>query len=216
MSLGSNKLTVGSNNLSTTFSGVIDDQCFGGSLTKVGSGKLTLSQANTYTGGTAISAGTLFVTNTRRSGTGSGAVQVNAGKLGGTGRISGTVLVGTGSGVGAFLTPGTMTAIPATLTIQKMLTFRADATFHFGFRSSNITADKVVGRGVTSGSGALIFFDHVDSGALPLGTVFTAMITPRRLQLRAGLPILPMARPLPSTTSRSKPIAKEATATIWH
>jgi hypothetical protein len=69
----------------------------------------------------------------------------------------------------------TMTAIPATLTIQKTLTFRADATFHFGFRSSNITADKVVARGVTIGSGALIFFDHVDSGALPLGTVFTAI-----------------------------------------
>jgi autotransporter-associated beta strand protein len=83
VSLGSNKLTVGGNNLSTTFSGLIDDQGFGGSLTKVGSGKLTLSRANTYTGGTAISAGTLFVTNSVGSGTGRGAMQVNAGKLGG-------------------------------------------------------------------------------------------------------------------------------------
>lgn len=175
VSLGSNKLTVGGNNLRTTFSGVIDDQGFGGSLTKVGSGKLTLSQANAYTGGTTITGGTLFVTNGAGSGTGRGVVQVNAGKLAGTGKISGTVLVGTGSGVGAFLTPGTITAIPATLTFEKKLTFRADATFHFGFKSGNITADKVVARGVTIGSGALIFFDHVDNGTLPLGTVFTAI-----------------------------------------
>src|SRR5882757_3097235 len=180
--LGARNLTVGSNNLGTTFSGVIQDGGTaggaGGSLTKIGSGKLTLSGANTYTGGTTISAGsngTLFVTNRRGSGTGGGAVQVNVGKLGGTGKISGSVTVGTGSGAGAFLTPGTVTATPRTLTIQKMLTFRADGTFHFGFKSSNVTADKVIARGVTIGSGALIFFDHVDVGTLPLGTVFTAI-----------------------------------------
>jgi autotransporter-associated beta strand protein len=179
--LGARNLTVG-NNLGTTFSGVIQDGGIaggaGGSLTKIGSGKLTLSGANTYTGGTTInagSAGTLFVTNRRGSGTGSGAVQVNVGKLGGTGKISGSVTVGTGSGAGAFLTPGVVTATPSTLTIRKRLTFRADGTFHFGFKSSNITADKIIARGVTIDSGALIFFDHVDVGTFPLGTVFTAI-----------------------------------------
>jgi len=75
ISLGANNLTVGSNNLRTTFSGVIQDGGTGGgaggSLTKIGNGKLTLSGANTYTGGTTInagSAGTLFVTNRRGSG----------------------------------------------------------------------------------------------------------------------------------------------------
>ena len=60
--LGAFRLTVGSNNLSTTFSGVIQDGGVGpggGSLTKIGSGTLTLSGANTYTGGTLINAGTL-------------------------------------------------------------------------------------------------------------------------------------------------------------
>ena len=177
--LGANNLTVGGNNLSTTFSGVIQDGGLnggiGGSVTKIGSGKLTLSGANTYTGGTTINAGTLFVTNRRGSGTGSGAVQVNVGKLGGTGKISGSVTVGTGSGAGAFLTPGVVAATPSTLTIQKRLTLRADGTFHFGFKSSNITADKIIARGVTIDSGALIFFDHVDVGTFPLGTVFTAI-----------------------------------------
>ena len=49
-------LTVGSNNSSTVYSGVLAG--FTG-LTKVGSGTLTLSNTNTYFGPTAIDAGTL-------------------------------------------------------------------------------------------------------------------------------------------------------------
>ena len=62
---GGNTLTVGSNNLSTTVSGVIADNnpcgCTtgSGSLVKVGSGELTLSGINTYTGTTAVSGGFL-------------------------------------------------------------------------------------------------------------------------------------------------------------
>jgi outer membrane autotransporter protein len=69
--LGSNLLTVGGNNLSTTVSGVISDcgptgfECSagsdatGGGLIKIGTGTLTLSGANTYTGPTMVNAGTL-------------------------------------------------------------------------------------------------------------------------------------------------------------
>jgi autotransporter-associated beta strand protein len=57
--LGSKELTVGSNNLSTTVSGLIEGN--GGSLVKVGTGTLTLLGDNTYSGGTTIEAGVLEV-----------------------------------------------------------------------------------------------------------------------------------------------------------
>jgi autotransporter-associated beta strand protein len=63
--LGANNLKVGSNNLTTTFSGVIQDGGSagggGGSLTKIGSGTLTLSGTNTYTGNTNVNRGVLQV-----------------------------------------------------------------------------------------------------------------------------------------------------------
>ncbi|RZL86639.1 MAG: autotransporter outer membrane beta-barrel domain-containing protein, partial [Variovorax sp.] len=57
--LGRNELTVGGNNLSSEVSGNISG--IGGSLIKVGTGTLTLSGFNTYTGTTNVNAGTLSV-----------------------------------------------------------------------------------------------------------------------------------------------------------
>jgi autotransporter-associated beta strand protein len=67
--LGANNLTIGSNNLSTTFAGVIEDFPAGGSLTKIGSGTLILSGANTYTGDTNINGGVLQVDGSIKSNT---------------------------------------------------------------------------------------------------------------------------------------------------
>ena len=174
--LAANNLTVGSNNLSTTFSGLIQDGPSGpgGSLRKMGTGKLTLTGANTYTGGTVVTSGTLLVNNTAGSGLGKGAVQAMAGTLGGSGIISAAVAVGTGRGTGAVLAPGQNSVIPGTLTIRKQLTLKADATYRVTFNSNTPAADEVIAKGVRI-DGAQIAFNDGGSGSLPPGTVFTVI-----------------------------------------
>ncbi|HTD15352.1 MAG TPA: autotransporter domain-containing protein [Chthoniobacterales bacterium] len=108
--LGSKSLTVGGNNLSTTVSGVIQDGGVnggtGGSLTKVGTGTLTLSGANTYTGATNVNAGSLIVDGSIAS----AQTLVNAGGLlGGHGSVGGN-LVNSGI-VSPGDSPGTLTVI---------------------------------------------------------------------------------------------------------
>jgi autotransporter-associated beta strand protein len=177
--LGALNLTVGSNNLSTTFSGVIQDGgLYGGtgaSLTKVGTGTLALGNSNAYTGGTTINGGKLVLRNDSGSGTGSGPVQVNVGTLGGDGIIAGAVTVGNGSGPEAVLLPGKTGRLPGTLTIQSSLTFKSDATYKFSLNSDTATSDSVIATGVTIHSGAQFSFIDVGNGTLPLGTVFTVI-----------------------------------------
>ena len=174
--LGANNLTSGSNNLSTTFSGTIGDGDVSpdGSLTKIGTGNLTLTGANTYTGGTIVTGGILLANNTNGSGTGSGPVQVTAGTFGGGGKVSGAVSVGTGSGPGAFLGPGATGVVPGTLTIRKKLTLMADATYKVTTNSSSVTADKVSAKGVKI-RGAQILLDDRATSVLATGTAFTVI-----------------------------------------
>lgn len=79
-------------------------------LTKVGSSSLTLSGANTFTGGIAVAAGSLSLANATGSGAGTGNVTLNAAGgtnllTGATGTMSGT-LVGATSGTTTTIAPG--------------------------------------------------------------------------------------------------------------
>jgi outer membrane autotransporter protein len=67
--LGAKALTTGGLNTNTEVSGTVSGA--GGSIVKVGSGTLTLSGANTYTGGTALKLGRLDVGHSQALGTGS-------------------------------------------------------------------------------------------------------------------------------------------------
>ena len=87
-------------------------------LTKTGKGRLTLINANTYTGGTTIRKGALLVKNKTGSATGNNTVQVNNGTLEGTGKVNGAVTVGNGSSSGAILLGGNSAKNPGTLTIN--------------------------------------------------------------------------------------------------
>jgi autotransporter-associated beta strand repeat len=177
--LGARKLRVGSNNADTTFSGVIQDGGIGGgsggSLTKIGTGKLVLSHRNTYTGGTVIERGKLIVNNSGDSGTGTGPVQVEGGKLGGKGIIAGAVTVGTGNSDGAVLAPGYVHGVgsPGALTIQSPLTFNRDGIYEVQVNSGSVMADEVVTSGVTINAGAQFAFADIGNSTLPLGTGFT-------------------------------------------
>ncbi len=176
--LGRNPLTIGSNGESTHFSGFISDGggIGGGSLIKIGVGKLVLSYANTYTGGTTIERGKLVINNRSGSGTGSGPVHVNAGTLGGKGVIAGAVSVGTGSGAGASLAPGVESTVnPGTLTIQSALTFSSDATYALQLNSATGAADKVSANGVTIDGAAQAIFTDLGSSSLPKGIVLTVI-----------------------------------------
>jgi autotransporter-associated beta strand protein len=91
--VGANNLSVGSNNLNTLFSGAIQDGGesggSGGSLTKIGTGTLTLSGTNTYSGATTVNGGSLIVDGSISS------IQtlVNAGGLlGGNGYLGGNLV----------------------------------------------------------------------------------------------------------------------------
>jgi autotransporter-associated beta strand protein len=103
--LGANNLTIGTNNLSTTFSGAIEG--LGGSLTKIGTGTLDLTGANDYTGDTNVNRGVLQVDGSIISNT-----FVNRGStLAGTGTINGNVSNNGGVSPGSAGAPGTLTVV---------------------------------------------------------------------------------------------------------
>ena len=114
---------------SATFSGALGNGSAGTlALTKTGSGTQILTGASTYSGGTIVSNGTLLVNNTSDSGTGSGAVTVTGGILGGTGSIGGAVTLNGGT-----LAPG---ASIGSLAVGGDLTFATATTFAYEMNHS--------------------------------------------------------------------------------
>lgn len=93
---GTATLSIGALNTDSTFSGVISSV---GSLalTKVGTGTLNLSGANTYTGATTIQNGTLRFTG-NKSGTGQVTVQ-SGGTLAGTATVAGPLVLESGGSI---------------------------------------------------------------------------------------------------------------------
>jgi len=167
--LGANHLTIGANNLSTTFKGVISGT---GSVSKVGRGQLVLENANTYTRGTTLERGSLVLQNSTGSATGSGAVTVNGGALSGLGSVAGTVTIGSGVGKGASLAPGGKGN--GALHIGGSLTLNADATCQWLLNSNRQSATQASANGITLNAAQFASAD-LGNGALAPGTVFTVI-----------------------------------------
>jgi|GEM_PF-239973 len=132
IALGSAVLTV-NNTADTTVSGTISGTS--GSLVKTGASNLTLSGANTYTGGTTITAGRLIATNDAAMGTGAvtdnGTLELNftadgtlANQLTGSGAIEKTA-AGTATLSAAGSSVGAVTVTAGTLALSQSGAFNA-------------------------------------------------------------------------------------------
>jgi len=173
--LGARNLTVGSNNASTLFSDVMQDGGFnggaGGSFAKTGSGTLTLTGSNSYTGVTTVNGGTLVL---GAAGSLTGAATVTAGTLAGSGGTAGAVTIGDGAGGhDAFLSPGNS---PGAFTTTSSLSLLSDSTYTFELNSATGAADKIAANGVSIDSTALFSFtDLGDGSGVTSGMQFTAI-----------------------------------------
>jgi len=176
--LGAKQLIVGSNNMSTVYSEVIQDGGIhggtGGSLAKIGTRTLTPTGANLYTGGTTVTEGDLLVANRTGSATGTGPAQAD-GRIGGAGTIASAVTIGTGSGFGATLIPAAGTKKEVTTIIQSALTLKADATYNCAVNTITGAADSVVANGVTIDPSAVFVQHSRENGTLAPGTIITSI-----------------------------------------
>lgn len=172
---GSAILTLaGSNTGANTIAGAISDGTTRATqVNKGGAGTWRLTGANTYTGGTFVTAGSLVV---GVGGTGSvaGAVTVSAGTLSGSGSAGGNVTVGDGlGGSDAFIAAGNSVG---TFTVGGSLSMLSDATFVFELNSTNGSADKIVANGVTLDASSVFSFNDLGLGTgVTDGQVFTVI-----------------------------------------
>ena len=165
-------LMIGGNGLSTIFSGVIADEGGGGSITKVGAGTLTLSGANTYTGGTVVRGGTLLVNNPTGSATGTGLVKVANATLAGSGTLAGPVTMQNGG----LLTPSAGAKFKTTLTIQGLLTLSSTSTYTYTFKANKNQAhtDLVIANGAAI-KNAILNLSGQTNGSLTFGLTLTVI-----------------------------------------
>jgi fibronectin-binding autotransporter adhesin len=157
---GATTYSIGGANTDTTFSGKITDGATATAVTKVGTAKLTLAGANTYSGATAINGGILQVDGSLA---GAGAVTVGAsGKLMGIGTINGSTTVN------GEIAPGD-SAI-GTLTFNNALTLAGLDTMELN-RANSQNADLIndVGSGITLGGTLTV---NNIGAALVLGDTF--------------------------------------------
>ncbi|MFM8014916.1 MAG: autotransporter-associated beta strand repeat-containing protein, partial [Actinomycetota bacterium] len=114
LKLGTSKLFAGGDNTSTTFAGPITGS---GELEKKGSGKLTLSGTNTFTGKSTVSGGTLSIAADAKLGTAPGSVVADQLTLnGGTLEVTASVAISANRGITIGSNDGTI-SVGSTLAV---------------------------------------------------------------------------------------------------
>jgi len=156
LAIGGNTISVGANNKTTTYYGVISGA--GGAFTKVGTGILTVN-TNTYSGATTVSAGTLLINGWLSTTTSTVTVSAN-GTLGGTGTIQRAVSVQSGGTLRGGI-PGAV----GTLTIVSNVTMAANTQVACDLANGAMSTINILGSltlptagtvTVTRGTGRLI------------------------------------------------------------
>ena len=153
--LTSNNGTIDTAGNNSTFSGVFNGP---GRLTKTGAGTLTLSATNTYTGGTVVSNGTLFV-----NGAVTGMVDVVGGTLGGTGIVAGVV------SNNATIMAGVATNTIGTLTVSNLV-MNSGASLIWKYNATVTSSDLINISGaltIPSASVATVTVSRVSGTAWP-------------------------------------------------
>jgi fibronectin-binding autotransporter adhesin len=152
-------------------------------LTKIDTNKLTLTAASTYSGSTAVNAGTLEVNNTTGSGTGTGAFTLATGAIlrgdgaigsAGVVTVNGTIQVGaTGATVGTDLGIGSATS-STTLAAPSIVLLDLFATTGTTNVANQAAADTVVflGGSLTIDPAATLTFGNPNTLTFNVGDVF--------------------------------------------
>lgn len=173
---------VGYNNNDATYNGILES---GVTISKYGSGKWTLTNANLCSSAFTIYAGSVVLQNSEGSATGSGAVTVKSGAtLCGTGSCSGTLSVESGATLSGEITVGGNATIAGmisvgtspsillkTMTFQKQLSLRETGSIEmriYGYAKNDIIK---VG-GTFSPNGTLII-TQIGTAAIADGTVYS-------------------------------------------
>jgi fibronectin-binding autotransporter adhesin len=134
VTLGGKTLSEGNLNLNDTISGLISG--VGGGLEKVGTGILTLTADNTFTGATSVLKGALLINGDQSAATGVTSVATNA-TLGGEGTLGANVSVADNG----HLAPGKDLSSVGILTMNN-LSLAENSQLDFQFGKSNVADDK--------------------------------------------------------------------------
>ena len=158
---------MGSNNLSTTFSGLTS------SITKIGRGTLTLTGTGVNAFEVNVKRGKLVIVGSPETDSGYQAATVTGGGFGGTGRIVQSLVVG---GAGApFVSPGVRRDDTGSIIMIYGLTFNSGGTYRCSMDTIRSEADQISATTVTISPDAHFVLVAHGTEPLPAGTVFTVI-----------------------------------------
>jgi len=141
-------VTINNNNVSNAM-GIYSVVSGTGSLTKTGDGDLYLLGSNTYTGGTAINGGTVYINGNASLGDSSGGISFNGGVLKQTADVSMSRLITLNAGGGVFDTQSYQLTLSGVISGSGALTKRGIGTLYLN-AANTYTGGTVVSSGTLS------------------------------------------------------------------